>query len=93
MPIAARTASRGSVGDEILVASSGHSSSSPDRRGEIIGVVGEHYRVRWTDGRETVLHPAAGASTPKPAISRLRGERSGAGVEPTQRRVTPPHRF
>lgn len=60
MTTAQRTARRGSVGDEILVASSGHSSSSPDRRGEIIDVIGRHYLVRWSDGRQSVLHPAAG---------------------------------
>jgi hypothetical protein len=52
------------LGREISLASSGHSATSPDRRGCIVGLLGArgctHYVVRWTDGRETVLHPRAG---------------------------------
>jgi hypothetical protein len=55
---------RGVSGDEILIASSGHSSRSPDRRGTILGVLGkpgrEHYLVRWPDGRESVLSAGVG---------------------------------
>lgn len=58
------------IDSEILVASSGHSSTSPDRRGRIVGVLGppghEHYLVRWPDGRETVLHPAVGTLVGRP---------------------------
>jgi Domain of unknown function (DUF1918) len=55
---------RSAVGCEILVASSGHSSTSPDRRGRIVRVLGppgcESFLVRWSDGRESVLHRGAG---------------------------------
>jgi hypothetical protein len=63
------TASRSRVGDEVQIATPGHSSTSPDRRGTIVGVVGrpgrEHYLVRWPDGHESVLHPAS--ALPRPA--------------------------
>jgi len=44
------------VGDEIRIASSGHSAGAPDRRGVIVDLAGEHFLVRWQDGRESVLH-------------------------------------
>ena len=51
------------AGDTVLLASSGHVSTSPDRRGQIVDVLGdpghESYLVRWLDGRLSVLPPAA----------------------------------
>lgn len=82
MTIAGKPDRRGRVGDEILVASPGHVASSPDRRGEIVAVLGEpgreHYLVCWPEGRQSVLHPAAGVVAPK---------------RPSRRRarVAPPH--
>lgn len=53
------------AGDTIVIASPGHSASSPDRRGEILAVAGEAgcacYLVRWPDGSTTVVSTAAGA--------------------------------
>jgi hypothetical protein len=47
------------AGDEILIASSGHSSKHPDRRGRIVAVLGEpgreYYVVAWPDGHESML--------------------------------------
>jgi hypothetical protein len=57
------TITRKLVGDEVQIATPGHSSTSPDRRGTIVGVVGkpgcEHFLVRWPDGRQSVLHPGS----------------------------------
>jgi hypothetical protein len=44
------------LGEEVRIASSGHSAGAPDRCGVVVGFAGEHYRVRWADGRESVLH-------------------------------------
>ena len=64
------TRSRKHVGDAVQIATPGHSSTSPDQRGTIVGVVGEpgreHYLVRWTNGRESVLHPGS-ALAPRPS--------------------------
>ena len=47
------------VGEEILIAGPGHSSSSPNLRGELLEIWetsdGGLFRVRWGDGTETVL--------------------------------------
>ena len=47
------------VGEEILIAGPGHSSSSPDRRGEVLEITGvpgrELLHVRWGDGTVTVV--------------------------------------
>ena len=52
------------TGHDVAIASPGHSSSSFDRRGEILAVLGHpgrwNYRVRWQDGTETVV-PARAA--------------------------------
>ena len=51
------------VGDTVLIATSGHLSTSPDRRGQIVDVLGERglecYLVRWPDGCVSVLPPVA----------------------------------
>jgi hypothetical protein len=44
----------------------------PPREGEILEVIespsGAHYRVRWTDGRETDIRPAGGSAAIIPAV-------------------------
>lgn len=61
-----RTPSRGRPGDRVLLASPGHSARWPDRRGEILDVLGgpgrETYLVRWLDGRLSVVPAAAVAA-------------------------------
>lgn len=53
------------AGDRVIVESERVGQAT--REGEIMEVLGAadgvHYRVRWTDGRETVLFPTAGAVT------------------------------
>ncbi len=48
--------------DEIVVDS--EKAGTPGRRGEILEILEEsygiRYRVRWEDGRESVIHPVAG---------------------------------
>ena len=43
----------------------GHRLGEPHRTGEILEVLGgpehEHYRVRWEDGRETIVYPSSDA--------------------------------
>jgi Domain of unknown function (DUF1918)/Domain of unknown function (DUF1876) len=51
------------VGDELVIRS--HQVGRADQRGEIIEVIttgGQHYRVRWSDGRETILFPGPDAT-------------------------------
>ena len=52
----------GQAGDRVDVHSPG---GGPPRRGLILEVIGgkghEHYRVRWTDGHESIYYPADGA--------------------------------
>jgi hypothetical protein len=40
---------------------SGHTTSSRDRTGTVVAILGPHgrevYRVRWTDGGETMFRP------------------------------------
>jgi hypothetical protein len=59
----------GKVGDRIIVES--ETVGTPSREGEILevieGEVGARYRVRWTDGHETVLTPGGGAAQIIPA--------------------------
>ena len=56
------------VGDTVVLATSGHLSTSPDRRGQIMDVLGESghesYLVRWSDGRLSYLSPTAGRLVP-----------------------------
>jgi len=58
----------GAEGD--VVAISGHRVGAHERLGEILEVLGEpdnpHYRVRWDDGSETVLHPGSDATIRRP---------------------------
>jgi hypothetical protein len=54
----------GTVGDRIVVES--EAVGQPDRQGEILEVVhGEtsvRYRVRWSDGHESVFTPGPGST-------------------------------
>jgi len=73
---------RPQVGErEVLIASPGHSSAHPDRRGRIIELLGssgsECYLVRWPDGGTSVL-PAGAISdsrTPTPGTGEGSGRR------------------
>ncbi len=51
-------------GDVIVVES--ESTGSPTREGKILEVIpgeaGEHYRVRWSDGHESVFRPSGGSA-------------------------------
>lgn len=51
------------VGDRIAI--SGHRVGDSARSGEIVAIVAgdgrPHYRVRWEDGRESVVYPGSDA--------------------------------
>lgn len=55
---------QGKVGDRILVET--ERAGQRDRSGEIVEVLeastGIRYRVRWDDGHESVIRPAAGSA-------------------------------
>ncbi len=73
------------IGEEIVMAGPGHSSSSPDLRGEVLEILGppgrELLRIRWGNGTETVL-PQHAAGTP----ARPRPSRGGGTESPASRR-------
>jgi hypothetical protein len=54
----------GKIGDTIVVES--EQVGQPSREGEIVevmeGSVGVRYRVRWTDGHESIFTPGGGAA-------------------------------
>lgn len=54
----------GKQGDRIIVES--EQVGTPTREGEILevmrGQVGIRYRIRWTDGHETVFTPSGGSA-------------------------------
>jgi hypothetical protein len=54
------------VGPGDLVQTAGRRVGDPGRTGEIVAVLGEddraHYRVRWEDGRESLLYPGEGTT-------------------------------
>ena len=54
----------GKVGERISQES--EKVGKPPREGEILEVIesrsGTHYRVRWADGHESDIHPAAGSA-------------------------------
>lgn len=62
-----------------LVAVAGRHVGDPGRSGEILEVLGDdlhpHYRVRWEDGRESILYPGEGTTIHHPP-SRLAGAAS-----------------
>jgi Domain of unknown function (DUF1918) len=53
------------VGDELVVDST--EVGTPPRTGTVVEVLGEqgheHYRVRWSDGHESVFFPSSTAHT------------------------------
>jgi Domain of unknown function (DUF1918) len=59
----------GKIGDQITVES--ERVGQPTREGEILAVVehasGVSYRVRWSDGHETLFRPSAGSARILPA--------------------------
>ena len=62
------------VGDEIVV--DARHTGDRARNGEIVAVLGAgeavyyHYRVRWTDGHESVLFPGSDTRVEHPEASR-----------------------
>jgi hypothetical protein len=60
------------VGDRIIVES--ERVGQPDRRGEILEIIphdyGTEYRVKWEDGHETSIRPAAGSVRTEPIPKR-----------------------
>ncbi len=58
-PVSGALPRLGRPGESIWIASSGHSATSPDRRGTIVHVLASrdqvHYRVRWDNGRESIV--------------------------------------
>ena len=84
------------VGDQLVIRS--HQVGRAEQHGEIVEVItggAQHYRVRWSDGRETILFPgpdatvrrAAGADAPpagmetRAATIELRVEEDGEHCE------------
>lgn len=61
------------IGDLVVI--EGHHVGEGRRLGEILEVIGEaggeHFRVRWEDGRETLFYPSSDA-TIHPATGRRR---------------------
>ncbi len=55
---------QGKAGDRIVVES--ESVGTPTREGEVLevieGSVGVRYRIRWTDGHESVFTPSGGSA-------------------------------
>jgi hypothetical protein len=91
------------VGDDVSVES--HRLRGGRRTGTILEVLGspgaEYYRVRWTDGRETVFHPGPDAAlrpkapqrrppTATPAPEAKPARRGPAKAEPAPARAEPP---
>ena len=62
-------------GDHIVVES--QSVGTPTREGEILevieGEIGVRYRVRWQDGRESVLTPSGGSARIVPGSKAAKG--------------------
>jgi hypothetical protein len=57
------------VGDRVTV--DGHHVGQASRSGEVVEVIsgasGDHYRVRWDDGHETIFFPSTDAHVdPRP---------------------------
>ena len=68
----------GKVGDRISIDASKKGSAT--REGEILEVIpsplGEHYRVRWSDGHESDIRPAGGSARIIPAVQSMKRKRS-----------------
>lgn len=64
-PVSSRRAAPARRGDRIVIDSS--QVGSPPREGEVLrvirGEVKDSYHVRWADGHETLISPAAGTVT------------------------------
>ena len=69
------------IGDRIVVSST--QVGQDPREGEILEVVvtpsGPHFRVRWSDGHESIFTPAAGSAriVPAPRPKRRRPAKMG----------------
>jgi hypothetical protein len=61
---ASYTAMSGKIGDRIIVES--ETVGTPSREGEILEVIegegGVRYRIRWSDGQESLFTPAGGSA-------------------------------
>jgi hypothetical protein len=81
----------GRVGDHVSIES--HRLRGARREGEIIEVLGppgaEYYRVRWSDGHESVFHPGGDALIPE-AAARARAREARARRERRQAPAPPP---
>lgn len=64
-------------GDVVAVA--GRHVGDRGRTGEILEVLGDdlhrHYRVRWEDGRESILYPGEGTTIRRPSARLAAAER------------------
>ena len=82
------------VGDRIIVASQKVGRAA--REGEILEIIeapyGTRYRVRWDDGQETTIRPAAGSARTTPPAKRHQVEAPGPESGPTRRRGAAPTR-
>lgn len=76
------------VGDRIIVASQKVARAA--REGEILEIIeasyGTRYRVRWDDGQESTIRPAAGSARTTPPAERHQVEAPGPEAGPTRRR-------
>jgi Domain of unknown function (DUF1918) len=65
------TAERTKPGDLIVVEA--HHVGGPQRKGEILEVLGgpgrEHFRVRWEDGTATIFYPSSDAKIKRAAAT------------------------
>ena len=76
------------VGDRIIVESQKVGRAA--REGEILEIIeasyGTRYRVRWDDGQESTIRPAAGSARTTPPAERHQVKAPGRKAGPTQRR-------
>jgi uncharacterized protein DUF1918 len=66
------------VGDVLGIAASGSSGAGATRRGTIVGLAGsagsDVYRVRWADGRETMLAASAALTVSRGRVRQPDGQ-------------------
>ena len=76
------------VGDRIIVASQKVGRAA--REGEILEVIeasyGTRFRVRWDDGQQSTIRPAAGSARTTPPAERYQVKAPGPEAGPTRRR-------
>lgn len=76
------------VGNRIIVESQAVGRAA--RQGEILEIIeasyGTRYRVRWDDGKESTLRPAAGSARTTPPMERHPVEAPGTEAGPNRRR-------